>query len=103
MKRSDIQFKMLHKWVDTEVRDRIELLLFERSDLIEECVEFVIKNSMVHDASLLNLGKSFTDSDRFFSYKLPDIEYLIIRFLCSKCCYAISSKDLDDMAKSYGE
>jgi len=74
--------------------------------IVDEVYEMVDDGVLKISESLLEDCLDYVSDNYMFYYEHPvggDVPSLVIRFLSTQCLNAMSSKDLDDMAKHYGE
>ena len=75
--------------VNTQIKERVvdviknEWVLFERKDLLDDCLDFVIEEALTTPTAINDM----------FIYKS------MIKFLSNQSSDTISSKDIDEMAK----
>ena len=75
--------------VNTQIKERVvdvikdEWVLFERKDLLDDCLDFVIDEALTTPTAINDM----------FIYKS------MIKFLSNQSSDTISSKDIDEMAK----
>ena len=78
--------------VNTQIKERVvdvvkdEWVLFERKDLLEDCIEFVTEEALTTETTINDM----------FIYKS------MIKFLSKQAIDSISNKDINDMAEQMG-
>ena len=78
--------------VNTQIKERVvdvvkdEWVLFERQDLLDDCLEFVTEEALTTEATINDM----------FIYKS------MIKFLSKQAIDSISNKDINDMAEQMG-
>jgi len=78
--------------VNTQIKERVvdvvkdEWVLFERKDLLDDCLEFVTEEALTTETTINDM----------FIYKS------MIRFLSKQAIDSISNKDINDMAEQMG-
>ena len=78
--------------VNTQIKERVvdvvknEWVLFERKDLLDDCLEFVTEEALTTETTINDM----------FIYKS------MIRFLSKQAIDSISNKDINDMAEQIG-
>ena len=78
--------------VNTQITERVvdvvkdEWVLFERQDLLDDCLEFVTEEALTTEATINDM----------FIYKS------MIKFLSKQAIDSISNKDINDMAEQMG-
>ena len=78
--------------VNTQIKERVvdvvknEWVLFERKDLLDDCLEFVTEEALTTETTINDM----------FIYKS------MIKFLSKQAIDSISNKDINDMAEQIG-
>ena len=78
--------------VNTQIKERVvdvvkdEWVLFERQDLLDDCLEFVTEEALTTETTINDM----------FIYKS------MIKFLSKQAIDSISNKDINDMAEQMG-
>ena len=78
--------------VNTQIKERVvdvvkdEWVLFERKDLLNDCLEFVTEEALTTETTINDM----------FIYKS------MIKFLSKQAIDSISNKDINDMAEQIG-
>jgi len=78
--------------VNTQIKERVvdvvkdEWVLFERKDLLDDCLEFVTEEALTTETTINDM----------FIYKS------MIKFLSKQAIDSISNKDINDMAEQMG-